>query len=198
MSELRIQVGKSYKTRSGKRAEITKERSSEWLEGRVIGDPQPYFTWRKNGRYCTAQECGLDLVSEWEEPLKIEAGKYYKTRGGKKAYVACIVLPNPFEGPSIKDQFPVRHVIDQEVGCWYCRADGRLQPGKDDAYDLVAEWKEPEVRVRKLKMVRCPDGTIRVIGGDDRYLGSDPDAEVISTIQVTMKEGVFWDNAVSQ
>lgn len=72
--------------------------------------------------------------------MKLEAGKFYRTRSGKKAYVACLVNPmNPFE------EFPVCGFVDgeEESQCW--TVDGTFY--NDPAvtvhpYDLITDWRD--------------------------------------------------------
>lgn len=74
--------------------------------------------------------------------MKIEAGKYYRTRGGDKVFVGGFVLPSPARATH-SSPYPVRGYIgsgDEE--CW--TADGFYRQTKDPSFqDLVEEWREP-------------------------------------------------------
>ncbi|MBN9219554.1 MAG: hypothetical protein J0I79_16535 [Mesorhizobium sp.] len=78
------------------------------------------------------------------EPKKfeIEAGNFYKTRDGKRVFVAS-VTPSPF----YKDKKPIL-VYDEDGNYRWYRVDGSINAFGEDDYDLVAEWKEP-------KRIRC-------------------------------------------
>lgn len=68
-----------------------------------------------------------------EEPLKIEVGKFYKTRDGRKAFVYA----NTYTGLC----WVV--IIDSSAdGTFCCTVDGMFCPGEENEKDLVAPWKE--------------------------------------------------------
>lgn len=74
--------------------------------------------------------------------LTIKAGKYYKTRNGKKAYCVAVALPSP-DGFS-KYNYPVLVATDNRkytttLKGFYCRASS---PSDND---IVSEWIEPVV-----------------------------------------------------
>jgi hypothetical protein len=75
--------------------------------------------------------------------MKIEAGKYYKTRGGEKAFVAA-VLKNP-NGGSVPDQPIVGFIGDNESYSTWSIGGGYYDDDEyeEDEDDLVAEWREP-------------------------------------------------------
>ena len=68
--------------------------------------------------------------------MKIEAGKYYKTRDGRKV------------GPTIENDFPNSYYPFKTSGGLYVMADGTANNGWnfDSKSDLVAEWSEGPVR----------------------------------------------------
>ena len=70
--------------------------------------------------------------------MQINAGQYYRTRGGKKAFVAAV--ENPFQPSS---SWPMCGWIDgyQMASEW--AIDGRHTPAGESQADLIAEWKEP-------------------------------------------------------
>lgn len=73
--------------------------------------------------------------------LKIEVDKYYKTRSGKKAYIAAI-LKNPFGGCDVK--YPYLGFFNGgDVQSW--DAEGRWVAFSHNThdYDLIEEWQEP-------------------------------------------------------
>ena len=71
------------------------------------------------------------------EPLKLEVGKFYKTRGGERAVVLGIEKNN-------KDGFPVYvAVLDDFSETFYVKTDGRYNSDNtDEEVDLVAPWEE--------------------------------------------------------
>ncbi|TPM41406.1 hypothetical protein [Mesorhizobium sp. B2-3-4] len=72
----------------------------------------------------------------------VEAGKFYKTRNGKKAYVAGI---SPFDSTAESRRAIGWVEGDEESTEWF--ASGHYHKYQDTESDLVAEWKEPK-RIR--------------------------------------------------
>lgn len=71
--------------------------------------------------------------------MKLEAGKYFKTRDGRKAYVAAIA---PEE---IGAAYPAIGWLGDQLDNWL--TDGRyMRSGNDESEDLIAEWIEPEAK----------------------------------------------------
>jgi hypothetical protein len=70
--------------------------------------------------------------------MKLEAGKYYKTRDGRRAYVAA-VLENPLG--AVGTCYPVLGYIGDIYASW--RLDGRASREPEVPGDLIAEWREP-------------------------------------------------------
>jgi len=75
------------------------------------------------------------------ENIKLEAGKFYQTRDGRKAFVAALV-ENPF-GETESIYVARGYINDKNVergwtasGIWYV--------GEDNKNDLIAEWTEPK------------------------------------------------------
>lgn len=64
--ELKLEVGKCYRTRKGKKAFIT-YKEKNLCNGAIFGSLD-FFTWRENGKsvYST-DENDLDLVEEWSD-----------------------------------------------------------------------------------------------------------------------------------
>lgn len=93
--------------------------------------------------------------------LKIEAGKFYRTRDGHKAFVAAVMLPCPF-AERVHTQYPVRGFVDgsDAAQCW--RADGAWHGSdKEYKYDLVAEWRKP-LSIEEWQAVRRDSATYGV------------------------------------
>jgi hypothetical protein len=72
--------------------------------------------------------------------LILEAGKYYKTRDGRKAFVAGI---NPF-GDRYDDDKAVGFINGNGTCSWSTNGTWMERADEDD-FDLVAEWQEPMV-----------------------------------------------------
>lgn len=68
------------------------------------------------------------------EPLKLEVGKFYKTRDGRKAFVYT----------KTEGEYPYWVVIvnSRAGGTFPCTADGRYFPSKQSEKDIVAPWEE--------------------------------------------------------
>ena len=68
-----------------------------------------------------------------EEPLKIEVGKFYKTRDGRKAFVCA----NTYTGLC----WVV--IIDSSADRTFCcTVDGMFCPGEENEKDLIAPWEK--------------------------------------------------------
>lgn len=77
--------------------------------------------------------------------MKLEAGKYYRTRGGRKAYVAAVGCP--FCGPDTCST--ALGWIEEKSLSTDWSEDGKYSPIEDRSEDLISEWVEPKkVRVR--------------------------------------------------
>lgn len=71
-----------------------------------------------------------------EEPkqLKLEVGKFYKTRDGRKAWI--------IEDSLDWGAFPFRVATQGEPGSYYVAKDGIRFPGDTNGTDLVAPWED--------------------------------------------------------
>lgn len=71
---------------------------------------------------------------EEPEPLKLEVGKFYKTRSGKKAFV--------YTRRSSPYFYPFYVVIIGKIDTYCCTVDGKYSTNEESAKDLVAPWEE--------------------------------------------------------
>lgn len=77
-----------------------------------------------------------DVYIEEPEPLKLEVGKFYKTRDGRKAIVLNVVKDDT-------RSCPVRVVVvDNTYEPYFVRKSGRLYKNEENAWDIVAPWEE--------------------------------------------------------
>ena len=67
-----------------------------------------------------------------EEPLKIEVGKFYKTRDGRKAWVVS---------RQKSEHYPYIIAVLGKVDAYAVTKDGRVYNDRPYAYDLVAPWE---------------------------------------------------------
>ena len=73
-----------------------------------------------------------------KQTLTLEAGKFYRTRNGRKAFVGC---ENPFADGSTLRVFG--YIEGAGIAIW--RTDGcYFSDGAAASSDLVAEWVEPK------------------------------------------------------
>jgi len=74
------------------------------------------------------------------EKLKIEAGKYYRTRDGRKARIDCIIEPvmGKLKYPCVGE---LEGWLSKTPPSW--QLDGSFDSVEREQ-DLVAEWKEPK------------------------------------------------------
>ena len=87
MSNIQIEVGKKYRDRLGNFYLIDREEKK--FKGK-FGWPvwSGKKAWWNNGSSYENQVNDTDLIEEVKEnEMKIEVGKYYKTRDGRKAFV---------------------------------------------------------------------------------------------------------------
>lgn len=68
------------------------------------------------------------------EPLKLEVGKFYKTRDGRKAWIT--------ECTDLKGTFPFRVATQRECSTYVITKDGRRYFEDTDGTDLVAPWED--------------------------------------------------------
>ena len=114
--------------------------------------------------------------------MKIEAGRFYRTRDGRKAYVAAI--GNPLNA---KDLYPAIGFMEGEhglEGTW--TTCGRYMDKREDHdSDLIAEWREPESMSMDLYLVKTSCGKVTTI-----HLTPDvPGWTVIGKKTATITEG---------
>jgi hypothetical protein len=97
--------------------------------------------------------------------LQLEAGKYYRTVCGKKAYVAAT---NPFgaSGDGVSDYVVAGFIEGYGAVTW--TRDGRQATFTDSPADLVAEWVEP----KRIK------GWVNVFAGVNPYIPGSTVGEV--------------------
>lgn len=122
------------------------------------------------------------------KPLVIEQGRAYRTRGGRKYVVACIVPPNPFTGETM--QYPA--IIGYIEGCrgvFMLEAGGREVAGHEHQNDLVAPWTEPRTETVIVALVRMEDGgtwrTIRDSGEELNAYAQRNHATILDQHSVT-------------
>jgi hypothetical protein len=92
-----------------------------------------------------------------KQTLTLEAGKYYRTRDGKKVF---IVGQNPFDTPDHDVEFPFGGFVQRGEGDrleWF-RGDGVHGVRAGGNLDLVAEWVEPKRIKGWVNLFLCADG----------------------------------------
>lgn len=122
--------------------------------------------------------------------LEIKAGKYYKTRGGAKAFITAISLKNPFSPES--DNYPAEGFI--EVSPWrmtWTINGRRFGPSDASSEDLIEEWREPVTREFYVFMFRTGDHV------SFTYSTNKPESsrasEIIACRKIKLTEGEFTD-----
>jgi hypothetical protein len=125
--------------------------------------------------------------------VNIEAGKYYKTRDGRKVFVCAIAMPNPF-AESVEVTYPVIGYIDPIQRLTWA-INGELYRDSKSAADLVAEWREPRTWNYWLGVYDFHGDVMAVAYSTrpaiDRFFSMDSDRKVLSIKEVTVTEGVF-------
>lgn len=79
MKELKIEAGKSYKTRDGRKVGIYRTDANHpehSIHGYIIEQDGVEYSvvWRSDGRLFSTNDEPYDLISEWEEPLDFDWG----------------------------------------------------------------------------------------------------------------------------
>ena len=74
--------------------------------------------------------------------MQILAERYYKTRGGDRAYVSAVEDSSKVPNGSRPRMCPILGYLKGASVAWYCNGSFRMD-GKEDAWDLLEEWKEP-------------------------------------------------------
>lgn len=69
--------------------------------------------------------------------MKLEAGKHYRTRDGRKAYVAAVATPEQVACSTSR----AFGWCDGVAHCWH--DDGRYLASIQGPCDLIEEWREP-------------------------------------------------------
>jgi hypothetical protein len=72
-------------------------------------------------------------ISEGNEFMKIELGKFYKTRQGLRARVVCVDAPSRQSVVVVLEDGQV--YTCSKIGCYYC-------PEHPNACDLIAPWHQ--------------------------------------------------------
>lgn len=89
------------------------------------------------------------------DKLVIEARKFYRTRDGRKAWVACIVPPSPFSEQSPLSRSVIGYIDGYGSTAW--RADGSWLNSGSCVHDIVAPWTESRTEKRIVVMLRRGD-----------------------------------------
>jgi hypothetical protein len=116
--------------------------------------------------------------------MKIEAGKYYKTRDGKKAFVEHVFQKSPFSGSSPSGYTSFGFIEGNGQVDWWT-ADGFYVTCGQGCNDLVAEWREPRVVVREVLLVETRSGDFGCVFDQWQSLGD----RVLARKKVTITEG---------
>jgi hypothetical protein len=96
--------------------------------------------------------------------MKLEVGKYYKTRGGGKVRVAG-------RREFAADNYPF--LVESTSGNYYSVSeDGRFNDGYTDSFDLIEEWRDPVTYTRYIHMVRCKRTGEIQFSNDHRKFGA--------------------------
>ena len=91
--------------------------------------------------------------------LQIKAGAYYKTRSGKKAFVAQEPMPiSPFRsGVQQAHTYLFRGYCEGNISVWNWRSDGTCINGVSE-WNLVAEWVDPLSATKEIVFYTVGEG----------------------------------------
>ena len=141
---MKFEIGKEYVCRDGQIAVyVGEDKCNVYPETFVIGESRFHFT-RDGMFWNNGVPHRLDIIKE--QPMQIEAGKYYKTRDGRKAFVAGVLLPNPLGSNGRK--FPiVGYMKECSVMLTWTTNGLERDSSKESPLDLVSEWSDPPAEI---------------------------------------------------
>ena len=187
---LNWQIGKKYRRRNGDISTMIGYYNEHRDIRKAIdfNDGNPVYAILGNRRANWIDP--YDIIEEVTEGvMKIEVGKYYKTRSGHKAFVA-------FEYNSV-NHFTHGGVVYGEQNAYdvtisWHPLGNHLQSTFGNDFDLIEEWKEPKSGVSYLNIYK--DG---ILGHAymNRIMADDAAHDVVrlACIRVEWKEGQFDD-----
>lgn len=115
-------------------------------DGKVVIDGEGYnyklykgiIFWKYKNKWAVTPttSCLYGLYVNEPEPLKLEVGKFYKTRDGRKAWI-MEYLPT-------EDTFQFRVAAQKEYSIYTVTKEGRRYSECASILDLVAPWEEAE------------------------------------------------------
>lgn len=107
---------------------------SKWVlyNGFIMRKDKNSDNWAINDALCSRFDD--EIYIEDPKPLKLEVGKFYRTRDGRKAWV--------MECTDMKGAFPFRVATQRECSTYVITKDGRRYFEDTDGTDLVAPWEE--------------------------------------------------------
>jgi hypothetical protein len=118
--------------------------------------------------------------------LKLETGKYYKTRDGRKVYLVATECPGDVLGDEQPRHWPVIGWVKgmPRIQMWH--HGGRHDSWKEEL-DLVAEWREPRTQTVTILMQACalPDAPPYVCVEGHQM----PQFKTLARKEITITEG---------
>lgn len=111
---------------------IIRDKDSQWKlhKGFIARKDNVFDAWVVNDCLCSSQ---TDIYVEESESLKLEVGKFYKTRDGKKAWVIS-------QAQGLR--YPYNVAVFGNTGIYNVLENGCFCEDKTSPEDLVAHWKE--------------------------------------------------------
>lgn len=154
---------------------------------------KPGLTFRDNGTVALdGSPYAFDAVARADSELKLEAGKYYRTSNGRKAYVAAInmMLPDCEELRTV-GYIPYEDGNGVIPTIWWSNGQASNSPS------LIAEWVEPKRIKGKMFIFETN------IGVHGSYICADPDkkpglpigAKPLACIEIDVLEGQGLDGS---
>jgi len=122
--------------------------------------------------------------------MLIEAGKYYRTRGGQKAYVAASAETLEKGNETIDDgYYIIGWVLDKNK--W--REGGWFKEGSymaiESGSDIISEWTEPTLLIKANTYYKREDGRIAYVTS----IGSPfENTDIGSVVQGYLESGNSW------
>ena len=147
-------------------------------------DVTNFFYGRDGRAYSSSRDDSWDLVAE---VLTLQPGRYYRTRDGRKAYVASV--GNPFDADY--DCPAAGFICGDDVGCeWPLDGGGE----SETEIDLVEEWRDPPKTKTQTIALYEANGTICMLNYDSKEQARDIiegpcGYKLLAVKEVTLTEG---------
>ena len=184
---LNWQIGKKYRRRNGNISIMTRYFAPSVLPKRAIDFDDGNPVWAENAQRSNAYIGEYDIIEEVKEnEMKIEVGKYYKTRNGYKAHILHIL-----DCDGIGNKNIVGYTTSPDGVFWDTVLWTMAGATNNPHMELVEEWKGPKSGVAYVNIfVNGIGGAFNTRSAAD---GTSVKEDRIACVRIEWKEGQFDD-----